>query len=320
MIGLISNIDFLCAHEGIRINSKKKFQSIFGGSISLIIIILSSIMTIYLTLQIYFKKEPNIIYSRKLLSEMINYNVTKIGTEFFIAMQYPNSTYYLDETIFTISGTQQEVIFNQKEDSVITSFLETPFKFQKCSDLYSLDELNSKNIHFPSNLFYCPPVDSLKIGGFWGGKFYNSIKISVNKCNNDTLPADSPRCRPIEEINSLINGGIINIFSSDYLLDQQNFDFPIKKYLKDIFDRVSDRNSINYQISYNVLNFINDHGMIFEDLSYSDFAKINEVKISYNFGDDKRIAFFQIYKINYSDTYRRNYPKLQDLLTKVGGL
>lgn len=66
----IMYIDYLEKKEKLKIYSKSRYQSVFGGVISLITILLSLSMAIYLSLEILFKREPNLISSRKILNEL----------------------------------------------------------------------------------------------------------------------------------------------------------------------------------------------------------------------------------------------------------
>jgi len=309
-------VDYLGKKETLKINSKTRYQSVFGGIISLITILLSVSMTIYLSLEIYFKKEPLIIYSRKILDELDNYSISKNGIYFFIALEFPNSTYYSDDSIFSLSGSQQHVIFDGQK----ISYKENEFEFKKCDQILTVEELKSFNLDIPLNHFYCPP-EGLIIGGLWGNKFYNSIKININKCSNSSSISkiSKNKCKPINEINKYINKGIVNIFLTDYIIDHQNVDNPIKKYYKDTFDRMSDKNAISYSISYQKLLFLDDLGLVFDNSNEMEIAKLYEVKTTYNFGEDNLIAFFQIFTINVNDICKRSYLKLQNLMTNIGG-
>lgn len=321
MLSLIRYADFLGEKETIRVNDRKHFQSLYGGLISIIVIILSLIMSVYLTVKNYMKIDPSVTYSRQIMEYMDNSMINKEELDFFISLEFPNSTYYLDDTIYTIQGVQMEAIFDEKDSGKVKSIIEKPFEFMKCSELYTQKELSKLNVNFPADLFYCPPLNEIKIGGYWGGHFYNSIKVYIHKCNNETAIAKNPNrpCKPIEEINSCIDKGIVNIFISDYILDQQNYDSPVKKYYKDVFDRISDKNSVNYLIAYSKLSFENDEGLILNEYNSRNFTVIHEIKNSYYFGESELIVFFQLFKINYNDVYQRQYPKIHDLVTKIGG-
>jgi len=294
-------IDYLEKKEKLKIYSKSRYQSVFGGVISLITILLSLSMAIYLSLEILFKREPNLISSRKILNELWNYSISKKGIYFFIALEFPNTTYYSDDSIFSVSGSQLEVIF-QEDNSQIFSLVDKKFELKKCDQIFTVEEFRSYNLNIPIQHFYCPP-EGLKIGGIWGNKFYNSIKISFNKCLNSTHTSINKNCRSLNEINRYINQGIVSIFFTDHILDYQNVENPIKKYFKNTFDRISDKNAISYLVSYQKLLFLDDLGLIFDNSKTIEIPKLYEIKTTYNFGEDNLIAFFQILTININEIY-----------------
>ncbi len=50
---------------------------------------------------------------------------------------------------------------------------------------------------------------------------------------------------------------------SDYLVDHENYEYPTTKYLKNTFDRLSDKNSINYLITISSIIYKTDLGLVF---------------------------------------------------------
>lgn len=216
-------------------------------------------------------------------------------------MEFPNTTYYSDDSIFSVSGSQLEVIF-QEDNSQIFSLVDKKFELKKCDQIFTVEEFRSYNLNIPIQHFYCPP-EGLKIGGIWGNKFYNSIKISFNKCLNSTHTSINKNCRSLNEINRYINQGIVSIFFTDHILDYQNVENPIKKYFKNTFDRISDKNAISYLVSYQKLLFLDDLGLIFDNSKTIEIPKLYEIKTTYNFGEDNLIAFFQILTININEIY-----------------
>jgi hypothetical protein len=107
---------------------------------------------------------------------------------------------------------------------------------------------------------------------------------------------------------------------SDYLIEHENYYNPLTKYLKNTFDRLSDKNSINYLITFSSLEYITDTGLIFFNYERKAIPIIRDFKNTNHFGENKVIAFFQIQTNNFQITNIRSYVKIQDLLSKIGGV
>ena len=90
--------------------------------------------------------------------------------------------------------------------------------------------------------------------------------------------------------------------------------------MKNTFDRLSDKNSINYLITYSNYNYITDKGLFFTDFQSQSVPVIGELKTSYNFGESNSIMFIQIQCNYFENISIRSYAKLQDLFTKIGGV
>jgi len=320
MISLLENCDFLSKQEYLRINSKKRYQNITGGILSLSIILLSVIMIFYFIIDMLYNNDPRVYESKIINQSSKDYNLDKNNIEFFVSLEHRNSTYYLDETVYKVSAVLSEMRFEQVNGTVKQYSSEQEVKMIPCSNIYNSKEIQKFNVNFPQKLFYCFPPGKSYFGGFWGSTHYTSTKIYIKKCSNNTLDKDDFPCKPIDYIDSVIDYGIISIMISDYLVNHKNFTDPLTKYLMNNFDRLSYKNAINYLISYSSLIYSTDVGLIFNSLESTEYPIIGDFKTSYNFGESNTIAFIQIECNYFQVNYLRSYVKLQDLLTKIGGV
>jgi len=320
MINLIESCDFLSKKEYLRINSKKRYQNFFGGLISIFIISLSIFMIIYFIIDLLTNNDPRVYESKTINKAARNYKLDKKEIEFFVSLEYSNSTYYLDETVYKVSAILTEMRFVQVNGTVKQYATDKEIKMIRCSDIYSLEEIQKFNVNFPHKLFYCFPLNTTYFGGLWGSDHFNSVKIYIKKCSNKTLSNDEMPCKSIEYINSMIDYGIVSLMVSDYLVDHKNYSNPLTKYLKNNFDRLSNKNAINYLITYSNLIYKTDVGLIFNDYELNEFPIIGDFKTSYNFGEINTISFIQIQSNYFQITYIKSYVKIQDLLTKIGGV
>jgi len=358
----ISSIDFLSSVESIKFNKSPKFQSFFGGLISLIVILFSLAMSIYISLGILLKNAPNSNHSIELSDNLEDYFFSNNGIEFFFALKFANSTPYIDSRIFTARALQIETYNIINENGVETSTHEKSIDLKLCSEIYNKTEASYLNVIFPFEKYFCIPSNVAKLNGNRGSKISNIVKIYIEKCSNITQSdiltttsndiikennsqnskeneiyinklnnksyqnftvnnqIDKNICLPIEEINQILSQGFINIMTSDYLVNENNFDQPLTKYLNDISDIIIGGNtSLDYYINYNKLKFQDDNGLILEDIQTKDVLKIFNIKNIFYYKSSNIIASIQFEITTQMNKIFRTYPKIQEILTKIGG-
>jgi hypothetical protein len=186
----------------------------------------------------------------------------------------------------------------------------------KCSDYLTKEEIASKQISFPYDLFYCIKPDA-QVQGYWGAPLFKTLKVDITKCQNTTAKSN---CKSQEEIDNTIQNGYISAYISDYYLDPKNNTNYIVPYLYDLFQTSSSQNGLVFFVSMQNIQFYDDSGLIFHDYSLIEAPQIQEVKLMYTFGEKKRIVQIQFTGNFFGDVYQRSYSKAQDLLTRIGGL
>jgi len=320
MKNLIANFDFLGKQESLRINGQKRHRTLFGGIISTLIVLICCSISFYLIFELFSNDDPKVFDSKNINKNPKNFSISKNGIQLFLSLEYSNSTYYIDETIYTVSAIFSLINFKHENGSLKQYVKEEELKMVKCSEIYTYEEIQKLNINFPHKLFYCFPPDNLYLNGIWGSEFFSSIKVTIKKCNNSKLDTNNLPCKPIEYINSIINYGIVSLMVTDYLIDHKNFNEPLSRYLRNNFDRLSDKSSINYLINFSNYIYKTDKGLIFNQYEIINAPIIGDFKNSYNFGETNVIAFFQLQCNSFEITNIRSYLKLQDILTKIGGI
>jgi hypothetical protein len=95
-------IDFLGHKPSLKIKSKDRYTTVFGGLTSLMIIFLSLTSVIYFGLELVLKTQPTVVVSRKTYEDFPTRNVSASEFGFYVGLQAPNYTIYIDETIYTV--------------------------------------------------------------------------------------------------------------------------------------------------------------------------------------------------------------------------
>ncbi len=320
VLNLVRSSDFLGHSLNIRINRENGYKSFFGGLLSIIIILLSMLMIFYIGLEIFLKREPIVLNSKIQNTDFGPYNLTfKSEIQFFIGLEYSNFTYYIDNSIYTVSAEESTVEYIEAGNSTNQIITTRKLNLKKCSEIYSNTDLEEESLKIPLDLFVCvDPKEKAQIQGFWGNKVSKSVKVKLEKCQNRT--DSNVTCKSKKEIDDYIQNGVLSIYTSDYLINQKNLNNPTKKYFRDVYNYLSANDGLIYVIAYSDFSFKSDTGFLFTNYVNVNFPMISDIKNSYSFEENKIFAFINFQGFRLAESYQRTYSKIQDILTKVGGL
>ena len=143
--------------------------------------------------------------------------------------------------------------------------------------------------------------------------------IILEKCRNDSLKNN---CKSESEIDSYIEHSIGILYFVDNIAQIKNYTKPYSKYLYTVtngfFSNSLTINNLNFNPSLTTDNygaFIN-HQDSFRSYQFTQ----NEKTSSKNSNNTNIILSFYFWMQNSLLCYERNYEKLQDLLSNIGGL
>jgi hypothetical protein len=308
---LFTQMDFIGFSINSKINSENLSRSLLGGLLSLLIYILSFIMIIYLGLELVKPNEPRVTQSMKKLDTVGPFNFSQNQIEFFLGFENPDLTYYADDRIFSIKAEQIIVKYNGSQQ--IIQAITVPMR--KCSEVYSPGSVDKS---IPLDLFYCVKPGDAILDGFWGAQNYYELNIKISKCKNSTL--NNNKCKSRQEIDATIQNGIISMFASEYLIDAKNYTSPINKFYRNMFHYLSSENGLMQTIGYTNLLFTTDVGSLFQEYRDHHAPTIYQVLNDYSFGENEMFANVVLQCVSFGNTYLRNYSKIQDVVTQMGGL
>jgi len=257
----------------------------------------------------------------------------KSQIQFFIGLEYANFTYYYDESIFNVYAEETTVEYLEVNGTTVQTLKTREIRLRKCSEIYSNNDVDEKNLNIPLDLFVCvDPSEKAQIQGFWGSKVSKSLKVKLQKCQNSTLSnnllsianatnvPNKAKCRSKAEIDRTIQNGVLSVYTSDYLVNQKNFTSPTNKYFRDVYNYLSANDGLIYVIDYSDFLFKSDTGFLIPSYTNWNIPMVSDIKNSYSFGESQMFAFINFQGFKLAESYQRSYSKIQDILTKVGGL
>lgn len=316
---LLLNCDFLGYKPCLHINSDTKYRSYITLVLSIIVILLSILCMGYFGSELIIKSAPNVIITRESYDDYLPILITNKGFLFFLGIQYSNYSYYTDPTVFQINsfGQIRKNIFNETSREYNLDFEEFPVKIDLCSKFYKSKDIEENNRNLQLDSFYCAEPEKFNVTGFWGSKNpYSLLRIDFNKCENSTN--NNFTCKPIEEIEKIIQNGYISMFFTSYDVDQLNYISPIKKTFFNDYNLINSEASLEYAIKIEPLNFQSDDGLMFNDINISQGLS-HSTKMFTRIGKSRNIFTITFEGFSSGTTYKRNYIKLQSVLTQIGG-
>ena len=173
---------------------------------------------------------------------------------------------------------------------------------------------------------------------------YSFYGIIVEKCKDDNLRklTGFGPCKSSEAINDVITDSIINIDFLDYYIDVLDYDTPFKKYMYTSNSMLYKDSFIFNSLNFNPAMIKTNYGIVFDKSKFQYtyvFSNIERITSDINFSvkDEKGnqiydengnpivqssglVDSFYFYMQNRLQHYERTYQKLQDVLSKIGGL
>ena len=147
--------------------------------------------------------------------------------------------------------------------------------------------------------------------------------IIMEKCNKDEAHIKSgyADCKTDEEINSLINIRSINLQLIDQYADVLNYENPFKKYFYTVTGSITkDNYGINH-INFNPAIMVTHNGIFFDNVieepSYFFTQNQQQSFSEHTYGALNGFYFWMQNTLQY---YERNYKRLQDILSDIGGI
>jgi hypothetical protein len=315
--GLYS-VDFLGYKPSIKINSKDRYQTVLGGITSLMIIILSLASVIYFGLEIVIKQQPIVVVSRENYQEIPALNVSAQGFGFYVSLEFSNYSLYIDDTIYTLHGERYS-IKNVKDESGNYNRVDEviPLEFDRCSKFYKPENIPESNYPIDLNVYSCVKPNSAQIENFWGHPTQSLFRVNIKKCQNSTL--NNNKCKPKEEINSIIQDGYLSYYMTQYYIDQGNYTHPLQREFYSNFILLNAKSSLDYSLLLKPLRIASDDGFMFSDSKvYNAYELRNDIFM--RIIESESIASFTFQGYNVGTVNFRSYSKIQDVITKVGGL
>jgi hypothetical protein len=308
----LSNIDFLSYKPNLLVKSKERYKNLFGGVVSILVVFASLACFIYFSMDLFYKTSPNIISSKKLYNneEVGPYVVSDKNFSIYMGVQFANYSYYMDNRVYNI-WAEEIISFNGSQ-------INRNLSMGPCSTLYDNSKPSVSSWALPWENFHCIESNNSSISGSWGSGPIHLINIYVDKCVNSTI--NNNHCRPLNEIDRLLQGGYVGILISNYDFYPEDYYFPLQELLQMNYFKLNAYSAIEYVIEITPMEIESDNGFILPSKVRETHFLSEFTKVIYNLDSGGRVFSANFMGYNYGTIHKRFYIKFQDLLTKAGGL
>jgi len=318
----IEKSDYFGQPVSLNFNKQKKFKTIVGGILSLIIYGVSISVIIISGWSLISRLNPKTTYTKKNLGTS---PITKLKEQNQLFMVYfqPNGAGYDKLYDPTYVELQFNLFTSERFDNGTQITSKTPLNSTNCTNYYSNFEKQGIGDYFTSNnlhLASCLDMENeLTIGGKFDSEFYANLFVTLDSCKNKT--GSSIICKPYNEIYDKMYDGYLTLVFFDKYVDVNNFKYPFVNYVNTFFLKIDPQLYKKVDLFYEIANVTSDVGFLFEDRRTNSSMMLEKYNLDViqRSGSKKIMAYY----INMSDNtslYTRNYMKFQELAALFGGI
>ena len=317
---LLFSVDIFGYSPRLTIKKRSENRTIFGGIMTILLVVLSLIAICFFGQEIIFKESPSV----NLSTESYN-NPDKINYfdnfELILGIQNPNKEMEINDKIFYVKAN----IFTTTVNETGSFNTRESINIEPCDKVKPSNSTDNIFRDYDLKNYYCisenQPIgkEQIYINEFWGNNKFRMLQIKIYDCKNTT--ENGNKCAPKEKIDSFLNLTQISLYIVDNLVQTRNYTSPFKKNLRNYFFYVSHNFHLSITQYIHHITVFSDDGLLFTTSIEKGGFKLEEM-IDYTIyqRDSDNFVSFSIQLNNIMDGYYRKYYKLQDLAAQAGGI
>jgi hypothetical protein len=322
MLRIFKKMDIISKKPKLFIEEKRRFQTEFGGILSLIAVcLITSAFGVFFIE--FIKREKPIITFNQVYNNSQFLNYTNLPIMFMI--QDVNFKPLVNpEKFWTVQVETWDVkpITNENgETEITTTKLKQPFELCDINKHFTGYEEMFKGIPY-LNLHYCIPlgVNITLFGSYGGLGEYSYLNIFLKKCANDTKII----CSSTDTILSTLNNVRLSVKFPDYSINHDNLTQPFQNIIHADTIQVTSTTFKRFWYYARIISYITDLGYVFTESKHEQFYQFNDYIETLDLRTNPTVAnsFCQISLLTdkKSDRYNRSFLKAQSVIANTGGL
>lgn len=291
------------------VKGQKLYTNTLGHCTSFSALVCMSLVFIFFFKELIIKTNPRIetIISNDL--KPLSLNLGDDNFIFIVGLHFPNLTNYVSEKIYKL---EVSYIHQRKNEDGTVINEKTPVEVTTCDKVY-IPVLSSFLSSLALDQFYCiKNKTNLFLEGDFGLQQWSFIDFKFKQCTGENCDSD-------QTIDSLLKGGYITIYTSDFNIFPSNYKDSTQLYGKTIFSSISNQMYKEMWIYYRTIQFQTDDGWFGHTNKTYEVYSLRDYTENFDFREDNEKTFLHIY-LRSSRTryiYSRIYEKIDSTLTKI---
>ena len=332
----LKNIDIISPNLTLFFKGYLSHSNIFSGIISLLIYLMSIFSIIYFSFDMIFRLNPTAYFYNKTILDSGNYLLSSESIFHYVSIYNLN----FDEKRFKVFGLKNKLINLYIKHP--NSFLYDHYIYEPCSEL---NENWEKNNMKSMNLSYIKRHNGLCITKFYNATnkkiiYYNDSEfkypnlkygsnnekniwygIFVQACQNDSI-INNNNCYSKEDIKNFVNlkfpSSYITFINSEIQIE--NYNNPINYSPYTISTTIKNNEFFAHHINLQPLKIKTKNGLIFDNIVEERSYRFESLELQTFSTSEPIFASFYFWLQSNLYVYERNYKKIQNIMSEIGGL
>lgn len=316
---ITKNIDYFSQPVQITFANEKKYSTILGRILSIIIYAVTLALIISSWNNLLNRTNPKTSMTNSHIVDSPIMNLTELKSIYVSLFLTKDFVPFSDPSYFTIETNQFLV---RRYDNGTATFDYIPLKQVNCSKYYESFKIKGFDKDYINNNLdqgVCIDSKDLTIGGNFIGNYFSNFNYIINKCTNNT--STNITCKSEQEINDKIKGGFFQFFYIDTYVNLNNYSNIFQEYLINYFILLDPNASKFVEFFFKYVNVSSDLGIVFESNEYNHAVAFDYYKDQIDTSNTHNLLleFYVNSSKNYL-FYRRIYMKFQEFAATIGGL
>ena len=346
----LKKLDWISPPITLYFKGENSHVSMYSGILSIIAYIIVFAATIYYALEFINRESPKAYFFTRYVEDAGTFPVNSTQMFHYIQVSDPqtNKKIPLDFTAFRIVGFDDAYSDDYMNEPGIVK-TKNHWIYGNCNnntDTRGISYLIEEGIFYEESACIRQYYDASK------KKYFNTEEegfrwpVIIKGCSNpertyygiimqrcdkadDELKAQGPECKSSTEIDNIVSKISFNFQIIDHYADMLNYEMPFTKYFYEVTSAITSNNFIIQHLNFNPANMLTHNGFFFDNQVREEayFFTQNE-KQTITEGDANKegksingcligVYFWMQNTLQY---YERNYDRIQDILSDIGGI
>lgn len=310
---VLVEVDFLGDQIGLEHKRSTRFRSLEGGAYSILIIIITTVIGILFSKDIYERKDPIVVLSKEAVEtssvSLGNFPISFMSSLANVPSEIPFKVLVLDlVSVFIYPNTTvSRTVYTSVLEKCNLSSINFP-ENNKTRDLFNFTQypgaycLKNQNLYSFQNPYSTP-----------NSSFLN---FRFRKCSK----LDTPDCP--DNIDQILPSIFMGIYFINSYVNSANFNEPIFYKIDSLNIQMTPGLLKRFYLKIGNNKYTSDNGWILESLQEYSFLNYDSVSIDITTESksyDGHIFWITLESPALVTKYKRNYNKLQFFIANIGG-